>query len=193
AVFRRDPAQNRRQLRTSPSLPSMTRRAGAQPRQEGGPGIVTRMPDEVWQPPPGSWASTRTSRETMVANRSRDTGPELAVRSAVHRLGLRYRVGARPLPQLRRTADLVFVRERVAVYIDGCWWHGCPWHWTAAKRNADYWSAKIAANQDRDADTDRRLAEAGWVSFRVWEHEEPREAAERIAAAVRDRRAAPAG
>ena len=77
-----------------------------------------------------SWASSKTARATMLANRSRDTGPELAVRRAVHSLGLRYRVDVRPLPGIRRTADLVFRPARVAVFVDGCFWHGCPDHST---------------------------------------------------------------
>jgi DNA mismatch endonuclease (patch repair protein) len=126
----------------------------------------------------------------MRSNRSRDTGPELALRSAVHRLGLRYRVNARPLPGVRRTADLVFGRARVAVFLDGCFWHGCPEHHTVAATNAEFWADKVATNRRRDRDTDRRLADAGWVVVRVWEHEDPHESAERVAVAVARRRTA---
>lgn len=125
----------------------------------------------------------------MVACRNRDTSPEKAVRSAVHAMGLRFRVAARPLPDLRRTADLVFRRARVAVHVDGCWWHGCPEHSKPARTNEDYWHPKIARNQARDADTDRRLAEAGWLSLRFWEHDDPIEAAAAVAEAVRERSA----
>ncbi|GAB3513834.1 hypothetical protein GCM10027575_31380 [Phytohabitans suffuscus] len=128
----------------------------------------------------------------MLGNRSRDTAPELAVRSAVHALGLRYRVCARPLPHLRRTADLVFTRARVAVFVDGCFWHGCPTHHTPAVSNAAYWAAKVANNCRRDRDTDQRLADAGWQVVRVWEHEDAHSAARRIAETVRDVRS-PAG
>ncbi|MGH8884440.1 MAG: very short patch repair endonuclease [Egibacteraceae bacterium] len=145
--------------------------------------------DQAWSPPEGSWASSKVSRMTMLANRGRDTGPEMAVRRAAHRRGLRYRVSAKPLPELRRTADLVFPRERVAIYVDGCWWHGCPDHSTKAKRNGDYWDRKLAANKARDADTDQRLAQAGWISVRIWEHEDPQDAARRIETAVKERRA----
>ncbi|WP_255647253.1 very short patch repair endonuclease [Nocardiopsis sp. MT53] len=124
----------------------------------------------------------------MRANRGRDTGPELAVRRLVHAAGLRYRVSARPLPALRRTADLVFTRRRVAVFVDGCFWHGCPEHHTTARTNAAYWAEKVRANRERDADTDRRLGEAGWTVLRFWEHEEPAAVAERIVAAVRGAR-----
>lgn len=124
----------------------------------------------------------------MQANRGRDTKPELALRSAVHALGLRYRVSARPLPGLRRTADLVFIKARVAVFLDGCFWHGCPEHHTVATANARFWAAKVDSNIARDRDTDRRLEEAGWLSIRVWEHEDLDQAALRIENAVRERR-----
>ena len=130
-------------------------------------------------------------RRSMRANRGRDTGPELAVRRLVHAAGLRYRVSARPLPALRRTADLVFTRRRIAVFVDGCFWHGCPDHHTTARTNAAYWAEKVRANRERDADTDRRLGEAGWTVLRFWEHEEPAAVAERIVAAVREARDTP--
>jgi DNA mismatch endonuclease (patch repair protein) len=124
----------------------------------------------------------------MQANRSRDTKPELALRSAVHALGLRYRVSAKPLEGLRRTADLVFPRARVAVFLDGCFWHGCPEHHTVAAANAQFWVDKVEGNRARDRDTDGRLSDAGWVSVRVWEHEDPAEAARRIEQVVSARR-----
>jgi DNA mismatch endonuclease (patch repair protein) len=108
----------------------------------------------------------------------------LALRSAVHALGLRYRVGVRPLPTVRRTADLVFTKARVAVFLDGCYWHGCPDHHRPAKTNAEFWRTKIASNRARDAETDRLLAEAGWRSVRVWEHADTREAAAWVAATL---------
>lgn len=132
-----------------------------------------------------SWASSPGVRRSMQANKGRDTGPELALRSAVHALGLRYRVDARPLKGVRRTADLVFTRARVAVFLDGCFWHGCPEHHTVAKTNAGFWAQKVETNRRRDRDTDATLAAAGWRSVRVWEHEDPAEAAERVRAAVR--------
>lgn len=121
----------------------------------------------------------------MRSNKGRDTGPEFALRSAVHALGLRYRVNARPLKGVRRTADLVFSRARVAVFLDGCFWHGCPEHHTVAKTNGEFWARKVSDNRRRDRDTDAKLAEAGWRSVRVWEHEDPVAAAERVRAAVR--------
>ena len=127
-----------------------------------------------------SWATSGAVRRAMVANRSRDTKPELLVRSAIHRRGLRYRVAARPLPELPRTADLVFRPVRVAVFIDGCFWHGCPEHYTEPRANADYWSAKVLRNKRRDADTDQRLRDAGWTVLRYWEHEPSEQVAEDI-------------
>ena len=109
----------------------------------------------------------------MRGNRNRDTRPELRVRSLVHAAGLRYRVNARPLPDQRLTADLVFTRARVAVYIDGCFWHGCPEHGREAfNHNANYWPTKIASNMARDLDTNARLRAAGWTVLRFWEHQE---------------------
>lgn len=119
----------------------------------------------------GSWALDEAVRRSMLANRSRDTKPELRVRSAVHRRGLRYRVAARPISGLRRTADMVFRPAKVAVFIDGCFWHGCPEHYVQPRTNADYWSAKIDGNRQRDADTDHRLRDAGWTVLRYWEHQ----------------------
>lgn len=133
------------------------------------------------------WASSPAARATMRGNRRRDTRPELAVRRAVHSLGLRYRVDARPLPDLNRRADLVFTRAKVAVFVDGCYWHGCPEHGTEARTNADYWGPKIRRNRDRDQETDKLLAEQGWVPLRIWEHEPVTSAADKILAAVRYR------
>jgi DNA mismatch endonuclease (patch repair protein) len=134
-----------------------------------------------------SWASSPEARARMRSNKSRDTKPELALRSAVHALGLRYRVSGRPLAELRRTADLVFPRAKVAVFLDGCFWHGCPEHHTVATANGQFWADKVAGNRDRDRDTDGRLAQAGWVSVRIWEHEDPHVAAQRVADVVRAR------
>ncbi|MFJ9313447.1 very short patch repair endonuclease [Pimelobacter simplex] len=132
-----------------------------------------------------SWASSAAARATMQGNRGRDTEPELAVRRALHAMGLRYRVDARPVPELNRRADVVFTKAKVAVFIDGCYWHGCPEHGTAARTNADYWGPKIQRNRDRDADTNRRLEEAGWTVARFWEHEVPIVVAETVNALVR--------
>jgi DNA mismatch endonuclease (patch repair protein) len=123
----------------------------------------------------------------MSRQATRDTDPEARIRRRLHADGLRYRVHVRPLPQLRRTADIVFTRRRVAVFVDGCFWHGCPVHATKPKRNAEWWAAKIEANVKRDAETDRLLEGAGWVVVRVWEHEDPQVAASRIRSVVTTR------
>jgi DNA mismatch endonuclease (patch repair protein) len=124
----------------------------------------------------------------MQATRQRDTPAEVALRSALHRLGLRFRVQRRPVAGLKRRADIVFAPARVAVFVDGCFWHGCPEHATWPKKNALWWREKIEGNRKRDADTDEQLAAAGWLSVRVWGHEKPAEAAERVADIVRARR-----
>ena len=118
-----------------------------------------------------SWASSAGVRRSMQANRGRDTKPELRLRKELHALGLRYRVAARPLPQIRRTADVVFTRARIAVFIDGCFWHGCPTHHTVAKTNAEFWAAKIEGNMRRDRETDALLEDKDWLVIRIWEHE----------------------
>ena len=113
----------------------------------------------------------------------RDTPCELALRSQLHRRGLRYYVDW-SVPGSRRRADIVFVKARVLVFVDGCFWHVCPLHATWPKANADWWRAKLLANVERDRDTDVRLTAAGWVIVRVWEHEHPPTAAARIVDAV---------
>lgn len=113
----------------------------------------------------------------MQSNRGRDTKPELALRRAVHARGLRYFVNRRPIRIVRRTADMVFPSVKVAVFLDGCFWHGCPRHHTIAKTNADYWAAKVIQNRARDLETNRLLQEAGWKVLRFWEHEDPEVAA----------------
>jgi DNA mismatch endonuclease (patch repair protein) len=121
----------------------------------------------------------------MQRQRRRDTVAELAIRRLLHGAGLRYRVDVPVLPGVRRRADIVFAGPRVAVFVDGCFWHCCPQHATYPARNAEWWQHKLAANVARDRDTDQRLAAAGWEVVRVWEHESPAEAAARIEAAVR--------
>jgi DNA mismatch endonuclease (patch repair protein) len=116
----------------------------------------------------------------MLHNRARDTKPELAIRSEVHCRGLRYRVAIRPVGAVRRSADLVFTRARVAVFIDGCFWHRCPDHFRMPATNTGYWAAKIETNEARDRSTDALLADAGWLVLRIWEHEVVVEAATRI-------------
>jgi DNA mismatch endonuclease (patch repair protein) len=120
----------------------------------------------------------------MQANRGRDTRPELTVRRLLHAAGLRYRVDYAPLGG-RRRADVVFTRQHVAVFIDGCFWHGCPEHATLPKQNADYWTPKLARNFLRDRETNELLNAAGWRVLRYWEHEDSTAIAKSVEEAVR--------
>lgn len=121
----------------------------------------------------------------MSTVRRRDNGPETAVRRRLHAMGLRYRV-AWPLPgQRRRTIDIAFTRAKVAVYIDGCFWHGCPLHGTVPRSNRSWWETKLAANRARDTSATAQLQQLGWTVLRFWEHESPDSVAERVYAVVR--------
>ena len=135
---------------------------------------------------PTSWASSPAVRRSMQANKRRDTKPELRIRSALFGLGLRFRVDRRPDAAISGRADVVFPGRRVAVFVDGCYWHGCPSHYVAPSTNAAYWSAKVDGNRRRDATTSAALAAAGWTVIRIWEHEDPVVAAGAIATVVRD-------
>jgi DNA mismatch endonuclease, patch repair protein len=117
----------------------------------------------------------------------RDTAPELALRRELHRRGLRYRVQMKVPGNNRRTIDVAFTRAKLAVYVDGCFWHGCPQHHTRPSVNSDWWAWKLERNQARDRDTERELHDAGWGVLRVWEHESPDSAADRVGAAYRSR------
>jgi DNA mismatch endonuclease (patch repair protein) len=126
----------------------------------------------------------------MKATRRQNTEAELKLRRELHHRGMRYRTHVQVLSDLRRQADIAFAGTRLAVFIDGCFWHGCPLHGTQARANAEYWNRKILQNQQRDRDTDERLRAAGWTALRVWEHQPVQEAAtlvqetyERLAAA----------
>ena len=101
-------------------------------------------------------------------------------RSALHRKGLRFRVDAKPVKELNRRTDIVFRSAKLAVFVDGCFWHSCPIHGTQAKANAEFWRKKIKRNQERDVDTTKCLKRAGWKVIRVWEHEDPERASEKI-------------
>lgn len=124
----------------------------------------------------------------MANVRQKGTRCEVELRKALHARGLRYRVQVPLLSNPRRVADIVFPSARIAIFVDGCFWHGCPEHGTWPKRNADFWKAKIEANRSRDADTNERLNALGWMTVRIWEHEDAEEAAERIAALVDSRK-----
>lgn len=123
----------------------------------------------------------------MSRQSSRDTAPELALRRALFAVGMRFRVHYLVSIRPRRHADVAFTRAKVAVFVDGCYWHGCPTHASWPKANAEWWKAKIERNRLRDRDTDERLTADGWLCLRVWEHEDPVEAATKIASLVRQR------
>lgn len=138
--------------------------------------------------PPPPPASSPAARDVMRANRATDTSPEVRVRSATHARGLRYRKHVAPLQGLRCRADIVFSTERVAVFIDGCFWHGCPQHGRLPSTNREYWRPKIARNVERDRRNDLALAKADWAVIRAWEHDSPETVAERIESLVLSRR-----
>ena len=122
----------------------------------------------------------------MRGNRGRDTRPELMIRRALHARGWRFRVDRAPLAELRCRADIVFASRRVAVFIDGCFWHGCAEHLKMPRSHRHYWAAKIASNIARDRRNDEALRAAGWTALRVWEHEPVEDAVAAIEAALRD-------
>lgn len=120
--------------------------------------------------------------------RQKNTSAESGLRRELFARGLRYRIHVPVLAKPRRVADIAFFGPRVIVFVDGCFWHGCPLHATWPKTNAAFWRAKILGNMERDRDTDRRLERDGWVVVRVWSHELPDRAAERIAKIVEKRK-----
>jgi len=134
-----------------------------------------------------SWASTDGVRRSMQSNRPKNTGPELAVRSALHRAGLRFRVHYRPLHGIKREVDIAFTGKRVAVFVDGCFWHGCPVHATRPATNVDWWATKLDGNIARDRNTDEVLTKAGWRVLRFWEHVPPAEVVVAVASQVAPR------
>ncbi len=125
-------------------------------------------------------APTAKVSARMARHPRRDTLPELAVRRVLHRRGLRYRVDARPDGAGRRRADVVFTRAHVAVFIDGCYWHGCPLHCRLSGPNLDWWSNKIEKNRLRDRETDATLIAAGWIVVRAWAHDDPEHVADLV-------------
>jgi DNA mismatch endonuclease (patch repair protein) len=137
--------------------------------------------------PSSNAVSARMSRQ-----KRQDTGPELAIRRMLHAIGLRYRVAWRIPGMPRRSIDIAFTRFKVAVFVDGCFWHSCPVHRTSPAANGAWWANKLETNRLRDATTDAHLASSGWTVVRIWEHEKPVDAVDRIAEALRgvDRRCA---
>lgn len=132
--------------------------------------------------------------ERMRRNPRRDSGPELALRRALHRRGLRYRVDM-PIKTGSRTVrpDIVFSRARLAVFVDGCFWHCCPEHGNVPKANPAYWRPKLARNVERDRIVDAELSATNWRVMRAWEHEDPGLVADRVAIAYAQAIAVAAG
>lgn len=134
-------------------------------------------------------ASSAVVSAQMSKQKTKDTEIELSLRRELFRRGLRFRLQGPAVPGTRRTADLEFRTAKVAVFVDGCFWHACPEHGTTPKQNGDWWARKLADNRRRDADSEARLVNAGWCVVRVWEHESTLEAADRIEKVVRTRAA----
>lgn len=121
----------------------------------------------------------------MSVAKRKDTAPEVALRKELYLRGLRYRIGY-PVPgQRRRTIDVAFVGAKLAVFVDGCFWHGCPEHGTKPRSNSEWWRQKLAANAARDADTTAVLDALGWRVIRIWEHVPAEEAADLVATILR--------
>ncbi|MCX0244017.1 very short patch repair endonuclease [Streptomyces drozdowiczii] len=135
--------------------------------------------------PSSPTVSARMSRQA-----SRDTAPEVAVRKLLHASGYRYRLNERVPHMSRRTIDIAFTRAKVAVFLDGCFWHGCPEHATQPKSNAEWWRQKLDRNMARDAETTAHLVAEGWTVLRFWEHQAPVEVAEKVAETVDRERSA---
>ncbi|QOV46874.1 very short patch repair endonuclease [Streptomyces chromofuscus] len=121
---------------------------------------------------------------------SRDTAPEVAVRRLLHASGLRYRVNV-PVPGMpRRTIDIVFPKAKIAIFLDGCFWHGCPQHATHPKANSEWWRVKLDKNMARDIETTKHLTSEGWTVLRFWEHESVEDITRQVTATVAAKRAA---
>ncbi|MFC8590815.1 very short patch repair endonuclease [Streptomyces atroolivaceus] len=129
--------------------------------------------------------SARMSRQAR-----RDTAPEVAVRKLLHAAGYRYRLNERVPHMSRRTIDIAFTRAKVAVFLDGCFWHGCPDHATRPKSNAEWWREKLDKNMARDSETTAHLVAEGWTVLRFWEHQPSAQVAEQVAKAVDHKRSA---
>jgi DNA mismatch endonuclease (patch repair protein) len=147
---------------------------------------MTRVPAEskTFHVPSHPGAINADLSKRMSGAARRDTAPELALRRELHRRGRRYRVVVRVPGRNRRTIDIAFTRAKLAVFIDGCFWHGCPVHGTTPTHNSGWWTTKLAANYGRDRDTDEHLAREGWAVLRIWEHVPAVEAADQVEAAL---------
>ena len=152
-------------------------------RKRGTSGAAVEASTSTRPTPSGPTVGQRMARQ-----RTRDTGPEVALRQEMHRRGMRYRLSW-PVPGAkRRTIDVALPGRCVAVFIDGCFWHGCPVHATWPRANAEWWAQKIRRNCERDLETDRLLADQGWRVVRIWEHEAVTDAVDRIEDCLRELR-----
>lgn len=138
--------------------------------------------------PPHPGASSEQVSRRMSRARRRDISPELALRWELHARGHRFRVVLKVPGNHRRTIDIAFTKVRLAVFVDGCFWHGCPEHGNLPMKNTEWWSMKLAANQGRDRDTDAVLEASGWQVLRTWEHVEARTAADLVEERIRGAR-----
>lgn len=116
-------------------------------------------------------ASSSTVHYVMQRIKSRDTGPEKLLRSSLHKKGLRFRVNTYPEPNLKIKADIIFPKQKICIFVDGCFWHGCPSHFKVPKTNSDWWLEKIEDNKMRDLRQSCELQKCGWTVIRYWEHE----------------------
>ena len=123
-------------------------------------------------------ASSEMVRARMSRQRTADTKPEAALRSALHRRGVRFRLHRRDLPG---RPDIIVVRARLAIFVDGCFWHACPIHYVPPRANAEWWASKLSANVERDRRVDAALLTLGWRPMHVWEHQDPESVAAGIA------------
>lgn len=128
--------------------------------------------------------SSPDSSRRMAKVRQKSTSAEISLRRELYRRGLRYRIDYKVIDKPRRVADVAFPGLKIAVFVDGCFWHGCPLHATWPKQNAEFWRQKIEANRLRDADTSARLVADGWTVLRFWGHESPSDAASLVAQTV---------
>lgn len=128
--------------------------------------------------------TTPRHSERLKKQPSKDTSPERRLRQLLHSAGLRYRVHY-PVPGMpRRSIDVAFPKKRIAVFVDGCFWHGCPEHGTESRTNTEYWLPKLERNRARDAETEHHLRQFGWTVLRVWEHESSNAAVDRVIATI---------
>lgn len=133
---------------------------------------------------PQSESPSRQTSQRMAKVKQTGTDAELALRKMLYQMGLRYRVDYKVLKTPRRTADIAFPGRKVAIFVDGCFWHGCPKHATWPKQNAEFWRQKIETNRKRDTDTTERLRNTGWIVLRFWAHQSPVDAAKEVASII---------